>query len=333
MTTRRDEPERARTIARRALMVVLAALGVAMIVVALTASAVPATDVTTASTESPSPIEPRDPTPRVVPTALPRSTLPAVRNEKTRPASVPLELLSADAAQLAAASGGELAVVVLVPAEGVAYEWNGDDRFPLLSVSKVPIMLALMDQATAGDRELSRVELQLLDKMIRESSNDAADSLWRQIGGASRMRSFLASVGLDRIVVPDSSSWGDTTATPLDTAWLLAKLVEGEILNEPMRALALGLMSTVSPWQDWGALAGVLVSGQTGVKNGWYPEREGWQLNSVGFVRPVSTPSYVIAIFGTGYPDMATGIATIERIGVAINAAMAGARPTSWPSP
>jgi beta-lactamase class A len=65
-------------------------------------------------------------------------------------------------------------------------------------------------------------------------------------------------------------------------------------------------------------------AGETGVKNGWYPEDDGWVLNSTGFVRDgVSGPGYTIAIFTYGQADYYNGVQTIEQIGQEIYEALA----------
>ena len=83
------------------------------------------------------------------------------------------------------------------------------------------------------------------------------------------------------------------------------------------------LLGSVEPSQDWGALAGVSVSAQTGIKNGWFPESWGWVLNSTAFVRPTGSPPYVISVFTTGSRRFQEGIALIEQFATAVNTAMA----------
>jgi hypothetical protein len=135
------------------------------------------------------------------------------------------------------------------------------------------------------------------------------------------MREYLGELGLGHVQVPDSS-WGDTIASAIDAATMLGMAVQGPLLDEPMRSRAMELMGTVSPWQDWGALAGVSVAGQLGIKNGWFPESDGWQLNSLSFVRPTGSPLYVIAIFADGYALFGDGVAELEQLSIAIHAAM-----------
>jgi hypothetical protein len=239
----------------------------------------------------------------------------------------PLELIAPVAVQLADASDAVVSVAAVVPGESTLYELRGDREFALLSVAKVPIMLALMDQAIREKRQLSVVEQYLLAEMIGESDNDAADALWARIGGGAGMRAFLRSAGLGHVDVPDGA-WGDTIASPVDAATLLGLVLQGELLDVPMRKRVLELMGTVSPSQDWGALTGVPAPAVTGVKNGWYPERDGWQLNTLGFAYTVNAPGYAIALFTDGYTLLNEGIAAIEQLSLAINPAMQQPRPS-----
>jgi hypothetical protein len=231
-----------------------------------------------------------------------------------------LESLSPEAAKLARGSAIDLAVAVVIPGESIAYEVHGDAEFPLLSVGKVPIMFALMQRAISEKRPLSSYEQTQLSKMIRESDNNAANALWSRAGGRAGLQLLFDSVALKNVEVPQAG-WGDTSVSPLDMATLLGMVVQGLVLDGPMRQRALELLGAVSPWQDWGALAGA-VGDRTGIKNGWYPERRGWLLNSLAYVQPADTPAYVLAVFTDGALLFNDGVAEIERLSVAIHAAM-----------
>jgi hypothetical protein len=236
-------------------------------------------------------------------------------------ADEPLADLS-PAAALAAELDGGIGVAVLAPSQGVIYELNGDAQFELASVAKVPIMLTLLDQTISEGRQLTDDEQYELTQMITLSDNDAADWLWNDVGGAEPVTEFLQTAGIDDAVI-DPSDWGTSTLSPRDAATLMADLVGGTILDEPTRTLAMDLLSSVDPSQVWGAVAAA-PSGETGVKNGWYPENGGWVLDSTGFVRDAgSGPNYTIAIFTYGQADFYAGIDTIQQIGQEIYEALA----------
>ncbi len=211
---------------------------------------------------------------------------------------------------------------MLVPSQGVVYEINGDAQFEVASVAKLPIMLTLLDQTISEGRQLTDDEQYELTQMITLSDNDAADWLWNDVGGAEPVTEFLQTAGIGDAVI-DPNLWGSSTLSPIDAAALTADLVGGTILDEPNRALAMELLSSVDSSQAWGAVAAA-PAGETGVKNGWYPEDDGWVLNSTGFVRDAGSGlGYTFAIFTYGQADYYDGIQTIEKIGQEIYEALA----------
>jgi len=243
---------------------------------------------------------------------------------------LPLEALSPAAARLVAASDGAVTLAVALPGQGIVYTANDDTRLPLASVAKLLIMLTLLDQTLQPPRDLRNDERELLDAMITVSDNDAADELWDEIGGNAGVRSFLARADVSGVTFSPDDDWGDTAASGEAVAVLLARLVTGDLLDAPRRALALDLMSRVIPDQHWGvtALALDVVSGGVtiGVKNGWYPndDESGWRVTSAGVVVPqFGGQAYTIAVFTSGQTDLASGVATIEAITRAIAAALA----------
>jgi hypothetical protein len=243
-------------------------------------------------------------------------------DEPAAAAILPLDALSPEAAEYAEELACCVSIAVVVPEEGVAYEFEGDVTSPLLSVAKVPIMTMVLGQAIEDGRELTETESELLSLMIQFSENDAAYSLWYSTGGAEAMAALFESLGLGSIeAYPDS--WGSTLASPLQMANLLAMIVQGDVLDEAARETAINVLSSVDPSQAWGALSGTEgLATETGVKNGWYPGPNGWSLNSLAYVVSDDGPAYTIAIFSQGSAIMADGIATIEEIASAINAQM-----------
>jgi hypothetical protein len=233
----------------------------------------------------------------------------------------PLGVLSQVAAETADQTGG-IGVAVIVPSLGVAYELNGDAQFKTESVVKVPIMLTLLDQAISDGRQLTDDERYELALMITESDNDAANWLYEDVGGGAGVTAFLESAGIDDAAI-DPADWGDSALSPMDAATLMTELIGGTILDAPSRELAMDLLGSVDPLQAWGAVLLASGAGETGVKNGWYPEFDGWVLNSAGFVKDADgVPPYTIAVFSDGQPDFYAGIRTIEMIGRQVHQAL-----------
>jgi len=237
----------------------------------------------------------------------------------------PLSTLSPEAVAYVASLHVPVGIAVVVPERGAVYVENGDQPFPLASVVKVPILLTAMDKAIREDRALTGYELRLIEKMITLSDNDAAIALWEEVGGVEGVRDYLRSAGLDGFELYDQ--WGASSATAREVALLLDRLTAGELLNEPSRAIAMDLMTRVDTSQRWGVTEGVsspFGRATIGVKNGWYPDDDGWWVNSAGFVSSTGGPSYTIAILSAEQPSLEYGVWVIERIAYLINAKLQG---------
>jgi beta-lactamase class A len=222
---------------------------------------------------------------------------------------------------------GRIGVAIVVPGRGAIYVDNGDAPFALASVAKAPIMMTLVDQANREGRALTEDEQALLSDMITESDNDAASVLWDEVGAGEGVASFLASLGIGDFGVDPAEDWGESTASARTMASLLAMLLQPGTLDETQYPLMLDLLSHVDPEQQWGITAGLAdESGAglfVGLKNGWYPEDDGWRVNSAGVIIPAGgSGGYALAILTDGQPDMEYGVETIEHIAALVNAAL-----------
>jgi beta-lactamase class A len=194
------------------------------------------------------------------------------------------------------------------------------------SVVKLDVLETLLaergDSSSAGLRSSDRL---LAKQMIEDSDNDAATSLWYEVGGAAKIRAFNAAAGLTRTspspcVACSGFSWpgwGLTTTVPTDQIALLRELVSsGTLLTSAERSYALSLMENVTPSQRWGVSGGVPAQVIVALKNGWLPLNAAdtdWQINSVGWISG-SGRNYLIAVLTTGNPTEQYGIDTIDRL-------------------
>lgn len=191
------------------------------------------------------------------------------------------------------------------------------------SVVKVDVLETLLAQRPGG---LSAADQALAQRMIDDSDNDAATTLWDTVGGASGIRAFNTHAGL-RGTTPSQCvrcpgfpwpGWGLTTTTPLDQIALLRQLVSpsGSVLTAAQRNYALRLMETVTSDQRWGVSGGVPAQASVALKNGWLPlnaAQTDWQINSVGWVSGLGR-NYLIAVLSTQNPSEAYGIETVSEL-------------------
>ena len=215
-------------------------------------------------------------------------------------------------------------VAIVVPARGVVFAENADTQVPVASIAKVLVLLVVLEQARQDHRPVSDEDLALLWPMVTESDNDATSQLWEGIGRGQAVSSYLRSVGVAGFTPDPATSWGASFASARAMATILGKLLNGEILDAPSRALALRMLDAVVPEQRWGVSAGTDVASgdRVELKNGWYPGEEGWRVNSVGIVRPRAGDPYAIAIVTGSRVSWQEGIDTIEGIAAPLNAAM-----------
>ncbi len=193
------------------------------------------------------------------------------------------------------------------------------------SVVKLDVLETLLAERGRGGTALSASDQALAEQMIEDSDNDAATSLWDEVGGASSIRSFNTQAGLAD-TAPSTCvecpgfpwpGWGLTTTVPSDQLTLLRQLVEpNSLLTTAERNYALSLMENVTPDQRWGVSGGVPAQVTVALKNGWLPLTSAdndWQINSVGWISG-SGRDYLMAVLSTGNPTEQYGIDTIDQL-------------------
>ena len=141
-------------------------------------------------------------------------------------AAGPAPSLEAGLAEVAAASGGTLGVKVIHLESGRTAGLNASGRFPMASVYKLPIAVAVLAKVDAGELALAQqVEVRpgehrrtasrvdpfppgtkvpigaLLDDMLTASGNTACDVLLRVLGGPGAVDAWLAAHGFPGIDV------------------------------------------------------------------------------------------------------------------------------------
>ena len=200
---------------------------------------------------------------------------------------------------------------------------------PAASVVKLEILEAVLSQRTAQRTVLSLTEQELSPPMIEQSDDEAATTLWGDVGGTKGMRAFDHKVGLvhtspsNCLQCAGSSwpGWGLTTTTPQDQITLLRQLVQpSAALDRNDQKYALYLLKNVTPSQRWGVSGGVPAGVSVALKNGWLPLDAGnsdWQVNSIGWVSGDGR-NYLMAVLSTGNPSEQYGIDTLNHLGAMV---------------
>lgn len=189
--------------------------------------------------------------------------------------------------------------------------WHIGVRGYTASIVKVDILAALLRRYGT----LSSTQASLASAMIRYSDNDAASTLYRQIGGATGLARFDTAAGLT--MTKPNAAWGLTTTSSWDQVTLLKRLaIRNRLLTDRQRRYELYLMAHVVSWQRWGVTGGVPAGVTVALKNGWLPlsaaRGGGWQVNSIGYVHGDGR-RYLIAVL-THSPSFDYGVSTIRHI-------------------
>ncbi|HJZ28082.1 MAG TPA: serine hydrolase, partial [Streptosporangiaceae bacterium] len=251
-----------------------------------------------------------------------------------RPAASHHDPLGSAAASYVSRRDGVVLAAVYDLRTGQTWQFGQGQPQDEASVVKLDVLETLLAERGRIGTGLSAGDRTLAEQMIEDSDNDAATSLWDEVGGAGGIRSFNTSAGLAD-TVPSSCvncpgfpwpGWGLTTTIPGDQLTLLRTLVEpNSLLTNPERSYALSLMENVTPDQRWGVSGGVPAQATVALKNGWLPlnsANNNWQINSVGWISG-SGRDYLIAVLTTGNPTEQYGIDTIDQLAAMVWNAMA----------
>lgn len=245
--------------------------------------------------------------------------------------------------------------MVLETGETVAL-LSSQDHFPMQSVYKLPISMALMKQVDAGKIKLEQkvkvakedyvgsaahspirdkyrdgVELpvnELLRFALSESDGTASDVLMKLAGGPGAIQAYLTELGINDMIVLDTeqsftqdhSLQYRNFATPGAAVALLRALYEHRGLSESSQALVLKFLteSTTGPKRLKGLLpAGTNVAHKTGTSG----TENGITAatNDIGIVTLPGAKHAAIAVFVSDSPaDEATREGTIAKIAKAV---------------
>jgi hypothetical protein len=270
----------------------------------------------------PATVAPTVPAATVAPSASPKAST----SQATGP-------LGPQAQAYLAGRRGRVEVEVLDLSTG--QQWTLGQQAPQAeaSVVKLEILEAVLHQRTVQRVVLSLTEQELTPPMIEQSDDEAATTLWGDVGGAKGMRAFDHQVGLVHtspsscLQCPGSSwpGWELTTTTPQDQITLLRQLVQSSgVLDRNDQKYALNLLENVTPSQRWGVSGGVPVGVMVALKNGWLPLDAGhhdWQIDSVGWVSGDGR-NYLMAALSTGNPSEHYGIDTLNHLGAMVWSAL-----------
>jgi beta-lactamase class A len=129
------------------------------------------------------------------------------------------------------------------------------------SVIKAMLLVAYLQKR--GARPVSRHDRQILDPMVRRSSNGAARRLYRHLGRDALLR-LARRARMRRFALP---ALFEARITAADQAGFFAQL--DRLVPEPQRAFARALLAGIVRSQRWGIPRGLGPGWQVYFKGGW----------------------------------------------------------------
>jgi beta-lactamase class A len=258
--------------------------------------------------------------------------------------------------QIASAAKGRLGVEAEVLETGESVSLNPHDHFPMQSVYKLPIGMAVMKQVDAGtiklaqevrltqddfigraahspirDKNPNGVEIsvtELMGWMLLESDGTASDVLMGLAGGPEAIQAYLAELKISDMIVRNTENeftknqalqyrnW----TTPEAAVSLLRALHERRGLVEPSQALLLKLMTESTPGAK--RLKGLLPAGTiVAHKTGTSGTQNGITAatNDIGLITMPNGRHLAIAVFvADSAADEATREGVIAKIARAV---------------
>lgn len=222
----------------------------------------------------------------------------------------------------AATADGSVAVAVADLTTGATLSYGATKhRFIDASIAKVDILATLLLQRQRQGDTLDAAERALAVRMIEQSDNNAANSLYTAIGFDSGLDEANRRFGLTSTRGGSGLRWGLTSTTAADQLRLLRTVFTGSsALSTSSRRYLQSLMGQVEEGQRWGvgAAARGSESDDFALKNGWLPRSASglWTINSIGQVRR-DGHLLLISVVSDGNRSEAAGIALVESVATA----------------
>lgn len=282
--------------------------------------------------------------------------LPAQSGLKPPITNKPADNLRTQLEQIAQTAQGRVGIAATIVETGKTVDWLGGERFPMQSVYKMPIGMAVLHQidqrklaldqmihVDSGEYVSERQHSPLRDKhpngadvtvrellryAVSESDGSASDVLMRLAGGPSVIMTYLKSLGVTGVIVAntekelrsDNAVQYRNWATPRQAVALLSALQKGRGLSSSSRTLLLQLMTDTQTGLHRlkGQLpTGTVVAHKTGTS--WTLDGVTAATNDIGLITLPNGHHLAIAVFvSDAKTDEATREAVIAKIAKAV---------------
>lgn len=219
---------------------------------------------------------------------------------------------------------GSVSVTVTDLSTGATLDYGATGHsFATASIVKVDILASLLLQAQGRGTTLTATQRAVATRMIENSDNDAASSLYQEIGENSGLDAANKRFGLTSTHGGSGLLWGVTTTTAADQLRLLRQVfTDSSLLDAASRSYLQGLMVRVESDQSWGVSAAATAGGFA-LKNGWLPRTATglWVVNSIGRI-DYDGHGLLVSVLSDGNPTMDEGVTLVEAVARAAVAAL-----------
>lgn len=321
-----------------AVVLITAAMGLlaARIDHAPSASTAPAPEAAAAAAPGQPPPSPTEAPP--VPAEPPTATSP--RSGSTAPAAAAPSPAAAGTVTarirrlLARRPGTAISVAALDLANGHRYRYPASHTVRIAGVAQLDLLETLLLRRQQAKQQLTASDTSTAAAMIEHNDNDAADTLWDQLGGAAAFRAANRQLGTKHTNPDIDRYWGLATSDAEDQLTLLHNLQDDQPSNAPLNAtsrrFALSLLTAIDPAQAWGVSTAADPGSPSALKNGWVNADDDnglWAVGSVGAIN-VRGHRVLLAVLTQHNPSRQQGIDLVQDIATTAVAAVA---PTPLP--
>jgi hypothetical protein len=215
-----------------------------------------------------------------------------------------------------ASTGTLVEASVAVQRGDMRLDYNPDQTHITASIVKVEIMSMVQEYWGSVDA-IPEDHMELLDRMIRESDNDSATSLYNYLGGVDALVAAHERYGLQDTTPDAQGRWGvGWSSAPDQLVVTNLNLFEG-VLDAEQVALGRELMGSVVEEQAWGVSAAANEGESVWLKNGWDVESQLdglWVVNSMGVLGGDGDDPVTLVVLTSGAVDDVEGIPVVEEI-------------------
>ncbi|SDL01042.1 hypothetical protein SAMN05216298_2256 [Glycomyces sambucus] len=215
-----------------------------------------------------------------------------------------------------ASTGTQVEASVAVERGDMHLDYNPDQTHITASIVKVEIMLMTLEYWGSVDA-IPEDHRTALDRMIRESHNDSATTLYNYLGGVDALVAAHDRYGLQDTTPDAQGRWGVGWSSAADQLVLTGLALTEGVLDADQTALARELMGDVIAEQAWGVSAAARDGETVWLKNGWDVESQLgglWVVNSIGVLGGDGDDPVKLAVLTSGAVDDVEGIPVVEEI-------------------